>query len=110
MDRWVLAKARVYTCEWTAIEEARNDEIGHFHVTYSYRVGEELYTGKFIDYASGDEPPYKRDETIEIRYNPAKPSKSYYPDCRTRTNFVLICLAIGAAAGVLVCLFSAASK
>jgi hypothetical protein len=106
MDQWQLADAFVYFCEWAALEAAHNDEVGYFTVTYSYIVAGERYVGEFSDFASGLEPAYQRDEKIQIRYNPANPARSYYPKCRTRTNFSLVCIAIGAAAAVVVLILS----
>jgi len=49
-----------------------------------------------------DEEYLKRDDVFQVRYDPQKPAKSYYPELRTRHNFMLICFGIGAVAGVVV--------
>jgi hypothetical protein len=49
-----------------------------------------------------DEEYFKRNDVFQVPYNPQKPEKSYYPELRTRHNFMLICCAIGAAAAVVV--------
>jgi len=71
-------------------------------VAYSYSVSGEFYSGKFSDYSLRDEPYFHRGDTFEIRYNPKKPSKSYYPELRTRTGFVWICVGIGVALAIAV--------
>jgi hypothetical protein len=47
-----------------------------------------------------------KDESIEIRYDPAKPNKNYYPLLRTATNYRLLCGAIGGAIAIVVMLIS----
>jgi hypothetical protein len=76
---WQLTIANVYSVEW--IEPSRNDW-GHYDVTYSYRAGNEYYTGHFSDYTSVNATFLKRNDSIEIRYNPQNARKSYYPDAK----------------------------
>jgi hypothetical protein len=76
---WQLTTANVYSVEW--IEPSRNDW-GHYEVTYSYRAGDEYYTGHVSDYSFASTTFLKRNDSIEIRYNPQNPRKSYYPDAQ----------------------------
>jgi len=101
-DSWQSSEAPVFSCDWTDLPDQVDSEVGHYHVVYSYQVNGVLYTGRFADYGMRDEEYFKRNDVFQVRYNPRKPAQSFYPDLRTRTNFVLICLAIGAAAGVVV--------
>jgi hypothetical protein len=99
-DRWVPTQAIVYSCDYTGLPNQINPEVGHHHVTYSYAVADEVYTGRFVDYGKEDEEYFKPGDTFEVRYDPRHPSKSYYPDLRTQTSFRLICFAIGAVLGI----------
>ena len=77
---WQITTANIYSADW--IDPTRND-FGHYNVVYSYRVGEEIYIGEFSDYRSATDSYLKRDETIQIRYNPFKPKQSFYPERRS---------------------------
>jgi hypothetical protein len=96
-DQWASAIATVYSCDWVDLEDQVNSEVGHYNVVYSYQYLGEFHAGKFFDYAMRDQPYFHRGDSFEIRYNPRNPSKSYYPQLRTRTKFVWICVGIGAA-------------
>ena len=100
-DNWVPTTATIYSCDYTDLPNQINSEVGHYHVTYTYEVGGELYTGHFVDFGRQDENYFKRNDTLMVRYNPHDAGHSYYPALRTRTNFRLICAAIGAALGLL---------
>jgi hypothetical protein len=102
-DRWLPATATVHTCEWSDLPDQVNSEVGHYHVVYSYVADGERYTGKFADYGNQHESHLDPGDTFTIRFNPRHPSRSYYPDRRTRHAFVLICLLIGAGLAFLVC-------
>jgi hypothetical protein len=101
-DLWLPAEATVFSCDWADLPDQVDSEVGHYHVVYSYQVDGAFYTGRLADYGMQDEEYFKRNDVFQVRYNPRKPAQSYYPDLRTRTNFVLICCAIGAAAAVVV--------
>ena len=105
-DNWTPTKAEVYSVEWTDLPDQIDSAVGHYHVVYSYWVNGVIYTGKFIDYGLQDEHYFKRGDELEIRFNPERPSHSYYPELRTRTNFVALCLAIGVGLGIIVMLAS----
>lgn len=98
---WYSATANIYSVEW--IEPNRND-FGHYNVVYSYRVNDEMYTGEFSDYGSGDESYLKRDDSIQIRYSPSNPSKSFYPEVRTATKKRLFFAGLGLGLGAVVML------
>jgi Protein of unknown function (DUF3592) len=101
-DTWVPVAAKVYSCEYVDLPNTINSEIGDYHVTYSYEVDGQYYIGRFIDFGRMDEDYFRRDDTVEVRYNPQNPSKSCYPDLRTQTNFRLICFAVGGGVGLVV--------
>jgi hypothetical protein len=101
-DKWLMAYATVFSCDWRGLSNQVDSPVGFYDVVYSYSVNGNQYTGNFSDYGMEDEEYLKRDDTFEIRYNPANPAKSYYPDLRTRTSFLLVSATIGAAAGIIV--------
>lgn len=73
---WPRANALVYSVDWF---DANRNDAAHYTVEYSYQVGEERYVGTFYDYIT--ETDYlRRDDTIQIAYDPSNPSKSFYPD------------------------------
>jgi Protein of unknown function (DUF3592) len=96
---WQLATANIYSAEW--IDPTRND-FGHYTVTYTYHAGEEIYTGEFRDYVSQTEPYLKRDDVIQIRYNPLNPKKSFYPEVHSATNRRLFFISLGLALAIIV--------
>ena len=101
-DKWLPTMARVYSSEYADLPEQANSSVGYYTVVYSYSAGGELYTGKFVDFGRADESYFKRDDTVEIRYDRDHPAKSYYPELRTQTNFRLVCAGIGAGIAVIV--------
>lgn len=101
-EAWRPVEARVYSCDWTDLPDQIDSAIGHYHVVYTYHVEGEIYTGRFADYGMQDEEYLKRNDVFEVKYNSRNPARSYYPELRTRTNFMLICFAIGAVAGAAV--------
>ncbi len=101
-DKWLPATARVYSSEYGDLPEQINSSSGYYTVVYSYSVDGELYTGKFVDFGRADQSYLKRDDTVEIRYDPRDPAKSYYPELRTQTNFRSVCAGAGAALAVIV--------
>ena len=82
--------------------EQFNSSVGYYTVVYSYTVGGEFYTGKFVDFGRSDESYLKRNDTVSIRYYPHRPAESYYPELRTQTNFRLLSACLGAVIGALV--------
>jgi hypothetical protein len=101
-DQWIPTMARVYSSEYADLPEQVNSPVGYSTVVYSYSVQGELYTGKFVDFGRADESYFKRDDTVEIRYDPRHPAKSYYPEQRTQTNFRLLCAGIGVGLALIV--------
>jgi hypothetical protein len=65
-DDWEPTTATIYSCEYTDLPDQINGEVGHFHVTYSYAAGSELYTGRFVDFGRQDEEYFKRDDTVVV--------------------------------------------
>jgi hypothetical protein len=101
-DAWKSTEATVFSCDWTDLPNQIDTPVDYYHVVYSYQVDGTFYTGRFADYGLQDEEYFKRNDLFQVRYNPQNPSQSYYPDLRTRYNFMLICWAIGAVAGIVV--------
>lgn len=108
-DTWPSVAATVFSCEFTTRRQ-NDSSLGHYHVVLSYAVDGEIYTGEFVDFGLQDEEYFRRGDTVQIRYNPKRPSKFYYPDLRTTTRFHLICLAIGAGLAATVTVFAVLSK
>ena len=108
-DQWPSTKATVYSCDFTTRRE-RDLPVGHYQVVVSYPVDGEIYTGKFVDFGLQAEDYFHRGDTLEVRYNPRKPSKFYYPDLRTQTRFNLTWFAVGAVLAILVMLLKILSK
>jgi hypothetical protein len=86
-DRWLPATATVFSYEWQE-SRSRYSE-AHHHIAYYYTANGERYSGEFDDYGNEDEPHLRPGDTFGIRYNPAKPSMSYYPEQRTRAAVVV---------------------
>jgi hypothetical protein len=107
---WLPIKATVCSVDWTDLPETVNSDVGHYHVVYSYRVDDVIYTGKFVDYGTRVESYFKRDDELPVRCNPRHPSRSYYPDLRTMTNFHLVWAAVGAGLAAVVLLFGLLSR
>jgi len=101
-EQWQITDALVSSVEW--IEPSRY-EGGHYDVVYSYKVGEERYTGEFSDYVSRDNPLHAND-IISIRYCPEHPEKSYSPDLQGSTIPRLAVIAVGGAIGLIVFLIA----
>jgi hypothetical protein len=105
---WRPTTATIHSAEWISLRnqmEVVDCEVGHYRVVYYYRVEDEIYVGKFVDFASQDDT-FHRGEEIQIRYNPRNPAKSYYPEVRTQSNFLLLCALLGAALACIVMLFA----
>lgn len=103
-DRWIPTTALVYSCDWTGLENQVDSEVGFYNVIYSYSVGDERYAGKFSDYGMQNESYFHRGDTFTIRYDPSHPSRSYYPELRTRRKLVLTALGFGAGLALFVSL------
>ncbi len=101
-DKWVLATATVYSCEYGDLPEQVNSDVGYYTVVYSYSAGGELYTGQFVDFGRADENYFKRNDSVAIRYDPRRPAKSYYPERRTQNSLRLVSAGIGFTAAVIV--------
>jgi Protein of unknown function (DUF3592) len=98
---WPMTTANIYSVE--SIDANRND-FGHYNVVYSYRVNDEMYTGEFSDYGSENESYLKRDDSIQIRYDPSNPKKSFYPEVRSATKRRLFYFGLGLAIALIVML------
>jgi hypothetical protein len=105
-DRWLTTQATVYSVGWRSLPDEQDSPVGYYDVVFSYRVNDEIYSGKFSDYGMEAEDYLHRNDQIPIRYNPAHPERNYYPDLRTSTSYTLLCAAIGAGAGVVTLLIA----
>jgi Protein of unknown function (DUF3592) len=94
---WKLTEATVFSCEWTDLPNQIDNLIGHYHLTYSYKVDGNFYSGHFEDYGMQDEEYFKRNDVFQVRYNPRRPEKSYYSGSRIRNIVALIWLLLAAA-------------
>src|ERR1017187_1264786 len=90
---WQLVIANVFSAEW--IDATRND-FGHYSLVYTYRVGDEIYRGESSDYRPAADEYLKRDDSIQVRYDPSNPKRSFYPEARSATNKRLFFFGIGA--------------
>lgn len=79
-DRWPSATATVFSTEWLC-KPLHSD--GHRHVTYDYSVDGQRYSGEFFDYCLEADDYLKPGQTFEVKFNPRKPSRSYFPDLRS---------------------------
>jgi hypothetical protein len=96
-ESWKLTEATVFSCEWADLPNQIDNLIGHYHLTYGYKVDGILYKGHFEDYGMQDTEHFKRNDVVQVRYNPRKPERSYYSGSRTRNSVSLIWLVIAAA-------------
>lgn len=90
-SRWTPVSATLITRWWSG-GNTSDDSVGHWHVEYEYTVGGEHYTGTFVDMASLEEDYPRPGQSIEIRFNPSRPAQSYYPQQRTQTAFLVVCV------------------
>jgi hypothetical protein len=105
-DRWLPVTGVVYSVEWRGQSDQVDSPIGYYDVVFSYRVDDELYSGRFTDYGMEAEDYLHKDDRIEIRYDPSNPNKNYYPLLRTTTNYRLLCGAISGAIAIIVMLIA----
>jgi hypothetical protein len=100
-EYWPTTEALVYSVEWF---EATHDDYANYLVVYSYRVGDQRYTGEFRDYGTHLEGFLHRNDTISVRYSPENPEKSYFPQRNSALNRRLLAIGIGAGFAVIVML------
>lgn len=93
-DRWTPLQATIDSREWIS-EAGSADSVGHWQVVYEYTVQGRRYVGQFADFAPEDQDYLRPGGRFEIRYNPRKPSQSYYPQVRTQTYFLIVCVVLG---------------
>jgi hypothetical protein len=104
-DRWTTAQAIVDSRDWTSADGS-DHSVGRWHVVYEYTVAGERYIGKFTDFQSGDEEYLGPGDRFEIRFNPRRPTQSYYPELRTQTYFLAVCIGIAIVLAVLMILIT----
>ena len=100
-DKWTPTVATVFSYAFTQ-GYRQVGAVGYHVVVYSYSVEGARYSGNFSDYGRQDDEYLKPNDTFPIKYNPRHPSRSYYPDLRTRRQAAVINFAIGFALGALV--------
>jgi len=100
-EQWQITDALVYSADW--IDPSRNDW-GHYLVVYSYRVGEDRFTGDCKHYGKDSDSYLHPDDVISIRYSPERPAQSYYPDAKKRLNKAIFFLGIAAGVALIVLL------
>jgi Protein of unknown function (DUF3592) len=96
---WQSKEATIYSAEWI---DPQGEERGCWQVTYSYRVGEEYYSGKFTDWSSADISSYRKNETLSIEYSIEDPSRSRVPGITRYWDSIKIPVLIGAAFALIV--------
>jgi hypothetical protein len=104
-DRWLPASAMLVSREWTS-SNTSDDSVGHWHVKYEYVAEGKRYAGRFVDFASNNDDYPRPGAAIEVRYNPRRPRKSYYPAQQTQMGFVVLCAVFGIIMAVLMLLVS----
>jgi hypothetical protein len=88
---WIATNASVYSADYI---EPNGEERPLWSVTYSYRVGEEYYSGQFADFASDDVVSYHKGDVVQIEYRASNPERSRFPTATTwwstsKTPFVI---------------------
>lgn len=104
-DRWTTVQAVVDSRNWTSADGS-DPSVGRWHVEYEYTVAGERYVGKFVDFQSGDEEYLRPGDRFEIRFNPRRPSQSYYPELSTQTYFLAVCIGMAIVLAVLMLLIT----
>ena len=96
---WVAIDATIYTADYI---EPNGTERPFWHVTYSYRVSDEYYSGEFTDFATDSEVEYHKEDSLRIEYIKAHPSKSRVPGSISFWSKARIPFAIGGTLGLIV--------
>jgi hypothetical protein len=103
-ELWGTAEALVYSVDRYDPTGSSADDYPHYTVVYSYRAGEERYTGKFDDYRDGSDSYFHAGDSVSIRYCPERPERSFYPEAKSATNRRLLAFGVGAGLAVIVML------
>jgi hypothetical protein len=96
---WQSKEATIYSAEWI---DPQGEQRGCWRVTYSYRVGDEYYSGQFTDWSSGDISSYRKNETLPIEYSIEDPSQSRVPGITRYWDSIKIPVLIGAAFALII--------
>jgi hypothetical protein len=91
---WQSKEATIYSAEWI---DPQGEQRGCWRVAYSYRVGDEYYSGQFTDWSSADISSYRKNETLSIEYSIEDPSRSRVPGITRYWDAIKIPVLIGAA-------------
>ena len=94
---WIATDASVYSADYV---EPNGEERPFLNVTYSYRIGEEYYTGQFADFASDADVSYHKDDIVQIEYRADNPERSRFPGATTWWSQSKTPFAIGGVLGL----------
>jgi hypothetical protein len=96
---WQSKEATIYSAEWT---DPQGEQRGCWQITYSYRVGDEYYSGEFTDWSSADISSYRKDEPLSIEYCVEYPSHSRVPGITSHWDSIKIPVLIGVSLALIV--------
>jgi hypothetical protein len=96
---WQSREATIYSAEWI---DPQGEQRGCWQITYSYRVGDEYYSGEFTDWSSADISSYRKNETLSIEYSIEYPSLSRVPGITSLWDLMKIPVLIGAGLALVV--------
>jgi len=87
---WPETEATVHKCDFSADFEM--PRYGNYHVSFSYRAGEEVIA-KTIGFAGIENaPPYSVGDIFLLKYSPKRPSRYYCATHRSRAEGVALIL------------------
>jgi hypothetical protein len=94
---WIATNASVFSADYI---EPNAEARPFWNVTYSYRVGEEYYSGQFADFASDEAMSYHKDDVVQIEYRASNPERSRFPGATTWWSKSKTPFAIGGVLGL----------
>jgi len=98
-QKWTTTNATIYTADYV---EPNGEQRPFWHLTYSYRVGDEYYSGECTDFSTDSEMEYHPNDALEIEYSNVRPDKSRVPGATAWWSKAKIPFAIGGALGLAV--------
>jgi chitodextrinase len=93
-QNWTATNATIYTADYV---EPGGTERPFWRLTYSYRVGDEYYSGECTDFATDSEMEYHKNDNLAIEYSNHNPRKSRVPSETTWWSKARTPYAIGGA-------------
>ena len=94
---WTPTEATVYSAEWI---DPQGENRGCWQVSYSYRVGDDYFSGQFTDFSSEGASTYQKGEALGIEYLQESPAKSRVPGIQSFWQAAQFPMTIGACAGL----------